>query len=670
MSTIRKIVFSTVLLAFSAVPALAQSLPPWPITTYGYVATPAQWGQAFQLKQDYLGSAPCTVTGCIFTGPITLVPSTASFAGLNIAPGVAPTSPNNGDTWVTSAGLFVRVNGVTVGPLIGASGETLTAGSTATSGYTSGQILGSTGSVLSVYSVSGTGSTVALTTSPSFTTPSLGVATGTSLALNGCSLGGAFLCVNGNLFAAAINASAAMTVTSASGSAFAVGPNGSTNPTFAVDGSAGSSVNGIKITGAGTGGTANISVTDSGSSSSLAINAKGPGTIAIGSVSTGAVTITPATTLSGALTYGGVTLSNSVSGTGSMALTAGTTFTGTTTVATLAATTITGTSLALNGCSLGAGDICTTNAANFGSIHGTSASASALTVGLNGVTNPAFNVDASTSLQAAGLNIKGAVTGGTVAISAIDSGASTNLPINAKGTGTISIAGASSGAVSIGGGGGGLTVTNSFTATGLVTFVDLVTGTQDTVIGYWGSTTASALAINNCLNALTYNTSTHAFGCNATAGTGTVTSVTCGTGLSGGTFTTTGTCAVVLPKFTNSLTGSAVGLNTSTYTDGPSVAQGTSGTWFASGAVTLTDTSASADFSCKLWDGTTIIASGEEQSGGASKDTAISLSGYLTTPAANIRISCINSTSNNGLMTINTAGSTAKASTVSVIQIQ
>ena len=57
-------------------------------------------------------------------------------------------------------------------------------------------------------------------------------------------------------------------------------------------------------------------------------------------ISTGAVTITPPTTLSAALTYGGVTLSNAVSGTGNMALTAGTTFTGTTTMATLAATTI------------------------------------------------------------------------------------------------------------------------------------------------------------------------------------------------------------------------------------------------------------------------------------------------------------------------------------------
>lgn len=34
-----------------------------------------------------------------------------------ISPGTAPTSPANGDVWTTSAGMFVRVNGTTVGPL-------------------------------------------------------------------------------------------------------------------------------------------------------------------------------------------------------------------------------------------------------------------------------------------------------------------------------------------------------------------------------------------------------------------------------------------------------------------------------------------------------------------------------------------------------------------------
>ncbi len=69
----------------------------------------------------------------------------------------------------------------------------------------------------------------------------------------------------------------------------------------------------------------------------------------------------------------------------------------------------------------------------------TSASANALGAGLNGTTNPAFNVDSSAATQAAGLNVAGAATGGTVAITAIDSGANTSLSIAAKGAGNLLI---------------------------------------------------------------------------------------------------------------------------------------------------------------------------------------------------------------------------------------
>lgn len=80
----------------------------------------------------------------------------------------------------------------------------------------------------------------------------------------------------------------------------------------------------------------------------------------------------------------------------------------------------------------------------------TSPSASALTVGLTGATNPAFQVDASTALQVAGLKLTGAVTGGTVALVAIDSGSNTNLTINAKGSGTIGIGTVSTGLITLG----------------------------------------------------------------------------------------------------------------------------------------------------------------------------------------------------------------------------
>lgn len=46
-----------------------------------------------------------------------LMASVAAGAPLRIPHGAAPTAPVNGDIWTTSAGLYVRVNGATVGPL-------------------------------------------------------------------------------------------------------------------------------------------------------------------------------------------------------------------------------------------------------------------------------------------------------------------------------------------------------------------------------------------------------------------------------------------------------------------------------------------------------------------------------------------------------------------------
>ena len=68
--------------------------------------------------------------------------------------------------------------------------------------------------------------------------------------------------------------------------------------------------------------------------------------------------------------------------------------------------------------------------------------------------------------------------------------------------------------------------------TGNLPLNNLAIGSLDQVIGYFGATTGNAISIGNCSNALTYSTTTHTFGCNSTAGTGTVTAVTCGSSLS------------------------------------------------------------------------------------------------------------------------------------------
>ena len=59
----------------------------------------------------------------------------------------------------------------------------------------------------------------------------------------------------------------------------------------------------------------------------------------------------------------------------------------------------------------------------------------------------------------------------------------------------------------------------------------------------------------------------------------------------------------------NSLGADVILANDTLFYDGPSVAQGAVGTWFASGTVSLEDTSSAATFFCKLWDGTTTVAS-------------------------------------------------------------
>lgn len=51
------------------------------------------------------------------SGLLTTRAASAAAAYLNLPQGSAPSAPNNGDVWMTSAGLFYRANGATVGPL-------------------------------------------------------------------------------------------------------------------------------------------------------------------------------------------------------------------------------------------------------------------------------------------------------------------------------------------------------------------------------------------------------------------------------------------------------------------------------------------------------------------------------------------------------------------------
>src|SRR5579863_9434824 len=94
--------------------ASGQSAPTNPPMTYGMVPTVGQWVGWFQQKQDVLSAAPLTVSGGTMLGRLNLFPSSTTQAGVNFGVGSTPTSPINGDMWVTATGAFIQVNGSSV----------------------------------------------------------------------------------------------------------------------------------------------------------------------------------------------------------------------------------------------------------------------------------------------------------------------------------------------------------------------------------------------------------------------------------------------------------------------------------------------------------------------------------------------------------------------------
>ena len=112
---LRAIALTAALLVVPWAAADAQTVPSW--MQFGVVPTAAEWQAFAASKQDFSGSPNCGTNGCTFTGPIVTTPSTTSAAGINVAPGVAPTSPNNGDFWNTTTGWYFQYNGLTAGPI-------------------------------------------------------------------------------------------------------------------------------------------------------------------------------------------------------------------------------------------------------------------------------------------------------------------------------------------------------------------------------------------------------------------------------------------------------------------------------------------------------------------------------------------------------------------------
>ena len=74
-------------------------------------------GLNFFVNETTNALALASTGAATFAGTVIAPAATASLAPLRIPHGTAPTSPTNGDMWTTTAGLFIRINGATVGPL-------------------------------------------------------------------------------------------------------------------------------------------------------------------------------------------------------------------------------------------------------------------------------------------------------------------------------------------------------------------------------------------------------------------------------------------------------------------------------------------------------------------------------------------------------------------------
>ncbi len=94
--------------------------------TYAFVgASTLTTAATFAITAAPIAGANATITNSYalwvqagtsnFAGLVQTVASATGTAGLNVPHGAAPTSPVNGDIWTTTAGLFARINGATVG---------------------------------------------------------------------------------------------------------------------------------------------------------------------------------------------------------------------------------------------------------------------------------------------------------------------------------------------------------------------------------------------------------------------------------------------------------------------------------------------------------------------------------------------------------------------------
>ncbi len=132
---------------------------------------------------------------------------------------------------------------------------------------------------------------------------------------------------------------------------------------------------------------------------------------------------------------------------------------------------------------------------------------------------------------------------------------------------------------------------------------------------------------------------------------------------------TSGTGGAIQTVYTASMV-SSINLTTSPQA-GPSVSQGTVGTWYVSGQITYFSTTAGTVCLAQLWDGTNTIATQAAFNFAASVYVPIAISGFITNPAGNLNIAAWSNAAGFGGLVPSASSFTTlgNASTITAVRI-
>lgn len=114
MKRLNTIALGVLALIGAAAIAYGQSSPGF---VTGQILGADQLNAAFASKWDYPGYIAVNKAGDSMQGLLVTKAASSGGAGFRLPEGISPTSPGNGALWTTTAGLFVQIEGTTIGPL-------------------------------------------------------------------------------------------------------------------------------------------------------------------------------------------------------------------------------------------------------------------------------------------------------------------------------------------------------------------------------------------------------------------------------------------------------------------------------------------------------------------------------------------------------------------------